>query len=247
VIAAPIIRLLSICRRENTVTVPSESPTIKSIALNPVTSYNTIDCIEPLFVSKTVSSYKSREVISKHLSSSIVVKNLRSFTFSSLRIKIFPLLVPIRMSFSSLSSSRNGLPTVRQMMGSSNLRFHETSKLSCNPSAVIRGRFEVCDIFGMYREKLQKIDRLIDDLKVRSHYASRSHHMATKPVFLAHSMKKQPSINTFKAITIPSVQKFHSLANCLYRESKTPSVEAIENDLSSTLVCTLTATNVSTN
>jgi len=156
VIAAPIIRLLSICRRENTVTVPSESPTIKSIALNPVTSYNTIDCIEPLFVSKTVSSYKSREVISKHYSSLTCCKNVQSFTFSSLRIKIFPLLVPMRMSFSSLSSSRNGLPTVRQMMGSSSLRFHETSKLSCNPSTVMRGRFEVCDICGMYREEMTK-------------------------------------------------------------------------------------------
>ncbi|CAO3662854.1 unnamed protein product [Umbelopsis ramanniana] len=108
----------------------------------------------------------------------------------------------MRMSFSSLSSSRNGLPTVRQMMGSSSLRFHETSKLSCNPSTVMRGRFEV-----------------------RSVYASRSHHVATKPVFLAQTTKMPPSINKFKAITIPSVQKFHSFANCLYRESKTPAVE----------------------
>jgi hypothetical protein len=54
--------------------------------------------------------------------------------------------------------------------------------------------------------------------------------MATKPVFLAHTMKMQPSINKFKAITIPSVQKFHSFANCLYRESKTPGVEGIEFD-----------------
>ncbi|KAI8584300.1 hypothetical protein K450DRAFT_219191 [Umbelopsis ramanniana AG] len=115
----------------------------------------------------------------------------------------------MRMSFSSLSSSRNGLPTVRQMMGSSSFRFHETSKLSCNPSAVIRGRFEV-----------------------RSGYA-------TKPVFLAHSMKTQTNIKTFKAITIPSLQKFHSLANCLYRESKTSGVEAIEHDPSNDKIFTV--------
>jgi hypothetical protein len=33
------------------------------------------------------------------------------------------------------------------------LRFHETSKLSCNPSTVMRGRFEVCDICESTRKK----------------------------------------------------------------------------------------------
>ncbi|KAG2182993.1 hypothetical protein INT44_005974 [Umbelopsis vinacea] len=45
-------------------------------------------------------------------------------------------------------------------------------------------------------------------------------------------MKTKPNSIKFKAITIPSIQKFHSFANGLYREAKTPGVEAIENDYS---------------
>lgn len=43
-------------------------------------------------------------------------------------------------------------------------------------------------------------------------------------------MKMQPTFNKFKAVTIPIVQRFHSFANCLYREKKTAGVEGIEFD-----------------
>lgn len=57
-------------------------------------------------------------------------------------MKTRPAVLPMRMSFSSLSSSRKGLPTSRQFIGMSNLRdqsFSYSNRQASCPASLIEG------------------------------------------------------------------------------------------------------------
>ena len=142
----------------------------------------------------------------------------------------------MRMSFSSLSSSRNGLPTARQLMGSSSLRFQDTSKFSRNPCVIMRGRFDVCNIFEPYKgqqQGIKKIDKLVDGLWPVPVHATYSRSISLKPLAIPQAIREQPLFKTRGLSTVYRLQQFHSMPSCCYREATPPSLDGSEPDKSS--------------
>jgi hypothetical protein len=141
----------------------------------------------------------------------------------------------MRMSFSSLSSSRNGLPTVRQLMGSSSIRLQVASNVSRNPSVVMRGRFNVCDIFEPYRgqhQDIKKIERLVDRVKLSSIHARHNTYTGSKTSPTRQPIGGNPLFKKPNVATTAGLQQFHTLPRC-YREVTPLSEDNREIDMSS--------------
>jgi hypothetical protein len=111
----------------------------------------------------------------------------------------------MRMSFSSLSSSRNGFPTVRQLMGSSSLRFHDFSKTSFSSVAVMRGRFDVCNLSSARQLPVKKkITELVDNMGLST--LSTAHRHYTQPIPFA---KDRPLLCNVRKAAF-GIRQFHA-------------------------------------